>query len=138
MGLRSFIHRLTAPKPNHNTLHGEIKLILIVNHGLGMGKGKIAAQAGHASVSSVMNCGRKNPGLLDLWLSQGQKKICLKVGTADELENIAARAHDKGILVTRVNDAGKTQIPAGSLTFIALGPDMESKLEPITGDLKLL
>ena len=40
MGLRSFIHRLTAPKPNYNTPDGEIKLVLIVNHGLRMGKGK--------------------------------------------------------------------------------------------------
>ena len=103
-----------------------------------MGKGKIAAQAGHASVNSVMNCGQKKPGLLDLWLSQGQKKICLKVDSAEELEDIATKAHTQGILVTKVNDAGKTQIPAGSLTFIALGPDLESKLEPITGELKLL
>ena len=138
MGLRSFIHRLTAPKPNYNTPDGEIKLVLIVNHGLRMGKGKIAAQAGHASVNSVMKCGQKKPGLLDLWLSQGQKKICLKVESAEELEDIATKARTQDILVTKVNDAGKTQIPAGSLTFIALGPDLDSKLEPITGELKLL
>ena len=88
MGLRSFIHRLTAPKPNYNAPQGEIKLVLIVNNGLRMGKGKIAAQAGHASVNSVMNCGQKKPGLLDLWLSQGQKKICLKVESAEDLSLI--------------------------------------------------
>ena len=63
MGLRSFIHRLTAPKPNYNTPDGEIKLVLIVNHGLRMGKGKIAAQAGHASVNSVMKCGQQKAGI---------------------------------------------------------------------------
>ena len=42
-----------------------------------------------------MKCGQKKPGLLDLWLSQGQKKICLKVDSAEELEDIATKARIK-------------------------------------------
>ena len=74
MGLRSFIHRLTAPKPNYNTPDGEIKLVLIVNHGLRMGKGKIAAQAGHASVNSVMKCGQKSRDYSTSGYLKGRRK----------------------------------------------------------------
>lgn len=47
MGLRAFIHRMTAPKPEGAPPTGELKMVFIVNHGLKMGKGKIAAQVGH-------------------------------------------------------------------------------------------
>jgi PTH2 family peptidyl-tRNA hydrolase len=41
-------------------------------------------------------------------------------------------------LTTFVHDAGHTQIPSGSLTVLALGPEIEATLEEITGELKLL
>ena len=47
MGIRSFIHRLTAPSPSSSAPAGDYKLALLVNHELKMGKGKIGAQAGH-------------------------------------------------------------------------------------------
>jgi hypothetical protein len=44
MGLRNFIHRLTAPKPLRSmSLDEKLKMVFIVNHELKMGKGKIAA-----------------------------------------------------------------------------------------------
>jgi PTH2 family peptidyl-tRNA hydrolase len=38
----------------------------------------------------------------------------------------------------KIRDAGRTQIPAGSLTIVAIGPALKEDLETITGDLKLL
>ena len=52
MGLRSFIHRLTAPKSSDFVPNASFKLVLVINHDLKMGKGKIAAQSGHASAVS--------------------------------------------------------------------------------------
>jgi len=37
-----------------------------------------------------------------------------------------------------VRDAGYTQIPAGSITALAIGPAKEEEVDRITGDLKLL
>jgi PTH2 family peptidyl-tRNA hydrolase len=48
------------------------------------------------------------------------------------------RAKEAGIVTTLVHDAGHTQIPSGSLTVLALGPDTEEQLQAITGELKLL
>ena len=139
MGLRSFIHSLTAPPFRHqNIVQQDVKLVLIVNTELKMGKGKIAAQVGHAAVSSTLKCGKKEPELLDSWLASGQKKICVKGLDANHLLALEKSAKSKGILSTKIHDAGHTQIPSGSLTVLALGPDTDSSLSSITGDLKLL
>lgn len=37
-----------------------------------------------------------------------------------------------------VRDQGRTQIPAGSQTVLAIGPAPKSKINEITGHLKLL
>ena len=137
MGLRSFIHRLTAPKSFDSVPNGSFKLVLVINHDLKMGKGKIAAQSGHASVSATLKMGASKPNLLDAWLKSGQKKVCLKT-TQDELLKLEKDAVKLGIQTVRVNDAGKTQIPSGSLTVIAFGPAQDGELEQLTGHLKLL
>ena len=137
LGLRSFIHRLTAPRITSGFIDSPVKLVLVINNDLKMGKGKIAAQAGHASVSATMKAGEKSPSTLDSWLKSGQKKVCLKTNY-DDLIDLENEAKSIGIQTIRINDAGKTQIPSGSLTVIAFGPDDEEKLEQLTGHLKLL
>ena len=64
---------------------GNIKLVIIVRMDLGMGKGKIAAQVGHASVTASMN---KNSQWINKWLDMGQPKIVLKVPGPVELDQI--------------------------------------------------
>ena len=57
MGLRSFLHRLTAPTRGDSSYQaslGPVKLVCIVDASLKMGKGKIAAQVGHASVKAAL------------------------------------------------------------------------------------
>ena len=81
--------------------------------------------------------GSSKPNLLDAWLTSRQKKVCLKA-TQDELLELEKGAVKLGIQTVRVNDAGKTQIPSGSLTVIAFGPAQDGELEQLTGHLKLL
>ncbi len=138
MGLRSIIHKMTAPSHHGDFPSGPVKMILIVNNGLKMGKGKIAAQAGHASVQATLNAGQKNPLVLDAWLSSGQKKVCLKGDDADHLLALEKLAINAGLLTSKVHDAGHTQIPSGSLTVLAIGPCQDELVEKITGTLKLL
>ena len=137
MGLRSFIHRLTAPKMQGRLDNDPVKLVLVINNDLKMGKGKIAAQVGHASVTATLKIGENQPTILDAWLKTGQKKVCLKSGY-DELIELESKAQNHGIQTVRISDAGKTQVPSGSLTVIAFGPDSEDKLQDLTGHLKLV
>ena len=138
MGLRSIIHKMTAPSHHGHSPSGPVKMTLIVNNGLKMGKGKIAAQVGHASVQATLNAGQKSPLVLDAWLSSGQKKVCLKGDDADHLLLLEKLAIEEGLLTSKVHDAGHTQIPSGSLTVLAIGPCQDELLEKITGTLKLL
>lgn len=139
MGLRSFIHRLTAPKPLRSlSLDEKLKMVFVVNHELKMGKGKIAAQVAHAAVKATLACGERDPALLDAWFKTGQKKICVKGDSAQHLEQLSIDAKKNGLLANKIHDAGHTQIPAGSFTVLALGPCRDEDVETITGDLKLL
>lgn len=138
MGIRSIIHKMTAPSHYGESPSGPVKLILIINNGLKMGKGKIAAQAGHASVQATLKAGEKNPLALQAWLSSGQKKVCLKGDDADHLLALEKQAKEAGLLTSKIHDAGHTQIPSGSLTVLAIGPCQDELLEKITGTLKLL
>ncbi len=51
---------------------------------------------------------------------------------------MADRAVAAGLPVYIVCDAGRTQIPAGSQTVLAVGPGPKSAIDKITGHLKLL
>ena len=139
MGFRNFLHRITAPRfERFQPSNQPLKMVFIINHELKMGKGKIAAQVGHAAVKATLKSGEFQPELLDAWLSTGQKKICVKANNASHLEQIENQARDMHILTSLIHDAGHTQIPAGSRTVLALGPDEEQKLDALTGELKLL
>ena len=139
MGLRSFIHRLTAPKPLRSlSLDEKLKMVFVVNHELKMGKGKIAAQVAHAAVKATLACGERDPALLDAWFKTGQKKICVKGDSAQHLEQLSIDAKKNGLLANKIHDAGHTQIPAGSFSVLAIGPCRDEDIETVTGDLKLL
>ena len=139
MGIRSFLHRITAPKFERFVSNDQpLKMVFVINHELKMGKGKIAAQVGHAAVKATLQSGELRPELLDAWLSTGQKKVCVKADDVRQLEQIEQQAKHHQILTSKIHDAGHTQIPAGSYTVLALGPDEEEKLDALTGELKLL
>ncbi|MCP2504874.1 MAG: peptidyl-tRNA hydrolase Pth2 [Candidatus Poseidoniaceae archaeon] len=138
MGIRSFLHRITAPPLSGERIDEPCKMVCIVNQSLKMGKGKIAAQVGHGAVMATMKAGMEKPINLEQWFTTGQKKVCLKGRDAEHLLELEQQAKAAGILTTLVHDAGHTQIPSGSLTVLALGPEIEATLEEITGELKLL
>jgi peptidyl-tRNA hydrolase, PTH2 family len=116
---------------------GDIKQVIVVRTDLEMGKGKIAAQVGHACVLGSENVRKSNPEWFDKWWI-GQEKIVLKVSGLKELEEIKKHAIDLGLPWSEVTDAGHTQIAPGTTTCISLGPAPEEKINKITGDLKLL
>ena len=122
MGFRSFLHRLTAPRPSNKVANAPVKLVCVVNQSLKMGKGKIAAQVGHASVQAFLEAGVSHPSYLEAWLASGQKKICLKIPDDSAFESLMNQAREQQIPFSLVRDAGHTQIPKGSLTVLALGP----------------
>ena len=113
-------------------------MVFCVNQELGMGKGKIAAQCGHAAIGCYKLALKHCPGVLDDWEESGCTKIALKCPQEASLEEIALRARAKGIPCYLVEDAGQTQIAAGSRTVLGLGPAPISAFEGVTDQLKLM
>ena len=103
-----------------------------------MGKGKIGAQCGHAAVGAYDIAIRHAPYSLAYWESSGGTKIALKAADDNTLFKIQEDARNLGIITYLVEDAGRTQIPAGSKTVLALGPAPAALFDSITGSLKLL
>ncbi|GFE54094.1 peptidyl-tRNA hydrolase [Babesia ovis] len=131
-------HKLSASKDTDDEDGTEVKLVLCVRTDLEMGKGKIAAQCGHAAVGAYIDSiNRKNP-YLEEWMNDGQKKIVLKVKSREEMAELRRSAAAANVNYHITCDAGRTQIPAGSYTVIAIGPAPENVVNKITGHLKLL
>lgn len=116
---------------------GEIKQVIVVRADLGMGKGKIAAQVGHACVLGAENVRKSNPSWFEKWWL-GQEKVVVKVESLKDLEEIKRHAIDLNLPWAEVTDAGHTQIAPGTVTCISIGPAPESNIDKVTGDLKLL
>lgn len=113
------------------------KQVIVVRADLGMGKGKIAAQVGHACVLGAENVRKSHPEWFAKWW-EGQAKIVLKVNSESELEAVKRDAIDMGLPWSQVTDAGHTQIAPGTFTCISIGPAPEEQIDKITSDLKLL
>lgn len=81
-----------------NGLSGACKLVLCVNMALGMGKGKIGAQCGHATLGAYKLAARYSPNVLRLWETFGQAKVAVKVDGDEELFELYERAKAKGLV----------------------------------------
>ena len=114
-----------------------IKQVIVVRTDLDMGKGKIAAQVGHACVLGAEHVRKSNPEWFSVWWT-GQEKIVLKVANLKELEQVKQDAIEFDVPWSEVTDAGHTQIAPGTTTCLSIGPAPEEKIDKITGDLKLL
>ena len=116
---------------------GNIKQVIIVRTDLDMGKGKIAAQVGHACVLGAEHVRKSHSSWYEEWW-QGQEKIVLKVSSLKELHEIKLHAIDLNLPWSEVTDAGHTQISPGATTCISIGPAPKNLIDKITSKLKLL
>jgi PTH2 family peptidyl-tRNA hydrolase len=111
-----------------------------------MRKGKMCAQAAHASLAFITRRipGDSNSCTLKLkdpelkWLNGSFTKVCVRVDSEHELMEIYHKAQTAGLEVHIVKDSGKTEFKEPTFTCMAIGPDYSSKIDPITGHLKLL
>ncbi|KAI9102507.1 peptidyl-tRNA hydrolase 2 [Phlyctochytrium arcticum] len=116
----------------------EHKMILVVRNDLGMGKGKIAAQCCHAAVAAVQTASRTQPNILSKWERYGAAKVAVKINSEKELMDLYDLAGKSGLIAEYIEDAGRTQIPEGSRTVLAIGPGPIPAIDKITRHLKLL
>jgi PTH2 family peptidyl-tRNA hydrolase len=112
-----------------------VKQVIIVNRALALPKGKLAAQVAHAAVGAFVAASTQAQVA---WLQVGMPKIVVYAADADALVQLEARARLQQIPVCLVHDAGRTVIPAGTITCLGLGPAPADTLDPLTGNLPLV
>ena len=111
------------------------KQVILVRQDLKLPKGKLAAQAAHASVDAVLKSDSK---LVKAWREEGMAKIVVKVKDEKELIKYFQLAKDSDLTASLITDAGRTVIAPGTKTCVGIGPDEEDKIDEITGELSLL
>ncbi|MBQ8179433.1 MAG: peptidyl-tRNA hydrolase [Candidatus Methanomethylophilaceae archaeon] len=116
----------------------DYKLVVLVRNDVKMGKGKVAAQVGHAAVECALYAEKKDRKSFDAWYNSGQAKIVLKVDSMEQLTEYMKIARGNGLHTAVITDAGRTQIEPGTVTCMGIGPAPVSEIDKVTGDLKML
>ena len=118
------------------------RMTLVLRTDLGMGKGKLCAQASHGALgafraaASSPDAARR--AALEAWECSGQGKVVVRADSEAQLLALWEACIERGLPSTVIRDAGLTQIPCGSITCLAIGPALASAIDEVTGDLRLL
>ncbi len=115
----------------------DFKQCIVVREDLKLSAGKLAVQVAHAAVMAVERAEKSDKATVSNWKSEGQKKVVLKVGTVQDLFRLREEAERAGIPSAIVADAGLTEIPAGTITALGLGPAPNRQMDKVTDKLKL-
>jgi len=129
--------------------NNEPKQVIVVRKDLNMRKGKIAAQASHASLGAILNYQvntEQDMMMLNIdhppvkeWLNGRFTKVCVSVDSEEELIDIYMKAMHNKVNVKLIKDAGLTEFGGvPTYTCLAIGPDYPENIDKITGHLKLL
>ena len=135
-----------APEPERRPT----KQVIVIRRDLRMRRGKEIAQGAHASTAWLADRVRRalTPnGTVDhlefspaerSWLQSSFRKVTVKVNSEEELLAVYDRALGAGLAVHLVTDRGLTEFGGvPTRTCLAVGPDYDDLVDPVTGDLEL-
>jgi len=126
------------------------KQVIVIRRDLRMRRGKEIAQGAHASMAwlrqrvmpHITSAGRPDQAQFSpaerSWLELSMRKVTVKVGSEQELLDVYDKALGAGLVVHMITDRGLTEfggIP--TRTCLAVGPDYDDLIDPVTGDLEL-
>ena len=134
----------------HEEQQRPTKQVIVIRRDLRMRRGKEIAQGAHASMAWLRQ--RIMPHLTPTghadqvqfsaaersWLELSMRKVTVKVGSETELLDVYDKALAAGLVVHMITDRGLTEfggIP--TRTCLAVGPDYDDLIDPVTGDLEL-
>lgn len=114
------------------------KMVIVIRIDLEMSVGKMIAQACHAAVACSEEAKRSQTKHWRRWMDEGAKKVALQADSFEELEELAKKAEELNITYVLIQDAGHTEVPAGTTTCLGVGPHQEQFVDKVTGKLPLL
>lgn len=132
----------------------ETKQVIVIRKDLNMRKGKMCAQAAHASMKVIFDLFTKENSPygdtiysfttkinepLDLWIRGVFAKVVVGCDSKKELYDLAEKAALANIPIAIIEDLGLTEFHGEkTITALAIGPGESEKIDKITGHLKLL
>lgn len=128
------------------------KQVILMRTDLNMRKGKMVAQGAHASLAVFMqsitflsdddgSLAARFPvsPVAHAWLTGAFRKICLGVSSEAELIALFEQARDLGLPCTLIQDNGLTEFKnVPTYTAVAVGPALDTQIDPVTEHLKPL
>ena len=111
------------------------KQVILLRQDLKLSRGKASSQVAHAAVDVALKSDKK---LVEKWKAQGGKKVVLKVADEKELIKYMSMAENEGLKTALIKDAGHTVLEPGTITCLGIGPDVEEKIDKVTGKLKMV
>ena len=138
------------PLVDEGTEQRPTKQVIVIRRDLRMRRGKEIAQGAHASMAWLRQ--RVTPALSPAgasdqvrfseaereWLEGSLRKVTVKVGSEAELLAVYDKALEAGLLVHLITDRGLTEFGGTpTRTCLAVGPDYDDRVDPVTGDLEL-
>lgn len=134
-----------------------VKQVVLVRTDLNMSVGKIASQVAHACMSVFfqklvktnddINISFNNPDYyivqhskyFDEYIEGAFKKVVLAVDSEKQLLDLYQKAKAKNIHCSLIRDSGLTEFNlVPTYTTVCIGPWLDSEIDKITGNLKLL
>lgn len=129
----------------------DIRQVIVVRKDLEMPRGKMAAQAAHASLGALFKfqdsteLDPKTQILIDLkpdspinkWINGSFTKIVVEVNSEEELLKIEKKAIKKGLKAALITDAGFTVFDKPTITCLGIGPATKRDFNGVSNHLKL-
>jgi len=116
----------------------EYKMVIVTRKDLKLSPGKLAAQVAHAAVACALFTKKKNKIWFNKWQIEGGKKAIVKVDCVEDFYPLKEKAEKLKLVTCIIQDAGHTEIPAGTKTVLGLGPAPSNIIDQVTGNLSLL
>ena len=116
--------------------HDGPSMALVVRKDLKLSAGKLAVQCSHAAVSCSLQAKKSEQRIFESWTNGGARKICLSVKDEEALRILMGQAKSAGLITNLVKDAGHTEIPAGTITVLGIGPAPRRIIDLLVGELK--
>ncbi len=113
------------------------KMVLVFRKDLKLSRGKLAVQAGHASVMCALKS-KKLSKHFKKWQEEGQKKVAVYCDDVEHMEFLKEMTKKRNIVAIEVTDAGLTEVAPGTKTCLGIGPGPEEIIDEITGNLSLM
>ena len=121
-----------------STLDDPPSMALITRRDLRLSRGKLVAQCAHAAVKCALRARSKKTRLEERWSKSGARKIVLEVEDEAALWRLKDCAKEFGVIAMIIQDAGHTEIPAGTVTVLGLGPAPRNVIDELVRDLRLV